>query len=568
MKRFLQNYMDNLNNKDLLFFYLTTTFYLIASIYWIEPSEWGFVLSKKINLSDFNFFYYESLKDFSAINYISSFFITIGVPVKILNFFLYIIINFISVIAILCISKIFFKSNIYLVTPLLLLFINFDNSHGYDVVYPNNYWVFGQLGNYIFLLSIYFFFEKKYNLGILTLIILALVHFVWFIGALIFLIIKFFLESLEGQKYLNYILFLSIFILSTIFLIKLNCNFFKIEFCNFYINSNYFNDFTLDGHNKKLFEKNYSIYNLIDFFKTEILLLLIFIIIKKDHKINLFIKTSIFFTILIIFLKIYETIDYRLYLLDHLGVKELYIRFIPERFFNLNTYVLYILLIGKSLEYLIIKKSNLFLLILLLIVVYSGFFTEFNFEKKKTITHYLIICFVFVYFINSYNFNSIIKVISLNKKLIIIDRNFTNIFFAIIILISIKLISTNDYYFYKFQDNVLSYINNYENKNKIIFLSSNIHLDRFNPMLETSLEQVIPDSNILINDNLIYCSDRNLSWRDWYNNINMCLSKKTKKEWSAIANVLGDYFLIIEKRYNLELKLLKEGEYYRLYSYK
>ena len=134
--------MDNLNNKDLLFFYLTTTFYLIASIYWIEPSEWGFVLSKKINLSDFNFFYYESLKDFSAINYISSFFITIGVPVKILNFFLYIIINFISVIAILCISKIFFKSNIYLVTPLLLLFINFDNSHGYDVVYPNNYWVF------------------------------------------------------------------------------------------------------------------------------------------------------------------------------------------------------------------------------------------------------------------------------------------------------------------------------------------------------------------------------------------------------------------------------------------
>ena len=104
-------------------------------------------------------------------------------------------------------------------------------------------------------------------MGILTLIILALVHFVWFIGALIFLIIKFFLESLEGQKYLNYILFLSIFILSTIFLIKLNCNFFKIEFCNFYINSNYFNDFTLDGHNKKLFEKNYSIYNLIDFLK-------------------------------------------------------------------------------------------------------------------------------------------------------------------------------------------------------------------------------------------------------------------------------------------------------------
>ena len=50
-----------------------------------------------------------------------------------------------------------------------------------------------------------------------------------------------------------------------------------------------------------------------------------------------------------------------------------------------------------------------------------------------------------------------------------------------------------------------------------------------------------------------------MSWRDWYNNINMCLSKKTKKEWSAIANVLGDYFLIIEKRYNLELKLLKEG---------
>ena len=120
-----------------------------------------------------------------------------------------------------------------MVTPLLLLFINFDNSHGYDVVYPNNYWVFGQLGNYIFLLSIYFFFEKKYNLGILTLIILALVHFVWFIGALIFLIIKFFLESLEGQKYLNYILFLSIFILSTIFLIRLNCNFFKIDFVIF-----------------------------------------------------------------------------------------------------------------------------------------------------------------------------------------------------------------------------------------------------------------------------------------------------------------------------------------------
>lgn len=566
LKRFLKNYISYLDRNDLLFFYLTTTFYLIASTYWIEPSEWGFVLSKKINLSDFNFFYHESIRDFSLINYISSFFITIGIPIKILNFFLYIIINFVSIIAILCISKVFFRSNIYLLLPLLLLFINFDNSHGYDVVYSNNYWVFGQLGNYIFLLSIYFFFDKKRNLGILTLIILALVHFVWFVGALIFLLIKSFLESSKRQIYLNNILYLLIFFLVILLLIKSNCNLLKIEFCNFYNNSNYFNDFTLEGHNKKIFEKNYNIYNLIDFFKTELLLLLIFIFIKKDDKINLFIKTTIFFTIFIIFLKVYETIDYRLYLFDFLGFKEMYIRFIPERFFNLNTIVLYILLIGKSLEYLIIKKSNLFLLILLLIVFYYGFFTEFNFEKKKTITHYLIICIVFVYIFNTYNFDTLNKYLSFNKKLNFIEKHFTNIFFVAIAMISMKLMFVNEYYFNKSEENIISYLDNY--KNKIIFLSSYIDLDRFNPMLETSLEQVIPNTNIVINSNSFYCSDSNMNWKDWYNNINLCLSKKTSKEWSDIANELGDFFLIIEKGYDLELRLLKEDEFYKLYSYK
>ena len=77
LKRFLKNYISYLDRNDLLFFYLTTTFYLIASTYWIEPSEWGFVLSEKINLSKFNYFYNVSLSDFSAINYVSSFFIKI-----------------------------------------------------------------------------------------------------------------------------------------------------------------------------------------------------------------------------------------------------------------------------------------------------------------------------------------------------------------------------------------------------------------------------------------------------------------------------------------------------------
>ena len=571
MKKIYNNFFKNNEYNDpkvyKIFFYLIVTFYLIGSTHWIESTEWGYVLSQKTNFSHFNLFYNEALKDFSLVSYLSSFLIKIGVSLKIINFCFYIIINLVSIIAVLNISKLFIKSNVYILLPLLLLFVNFDNSHGYDVVYPNNYWVFGQLGSYIFLLSIYFFIIKKFKLGLISLIILSLVHLVWFVGALVFISIKFYLEYFNKKQYLNYILIITITFLIILFLLKINCNNLNIDFCDYYTGYNYFNDYTLEGHNKKIFIENYNIYSVISFFKTELLLLLIFIILNKEGEVKLFVKTSLYFTFFIILLKIYETIDYRLYILDFFNLKDVYIRAIPERFFNLNTFVLYILIIGKLIEYLINKRSNIFLFILLLIIVYYGIFQEFNYEKSTTITQYLIISCLIIYLIDSNNFKTPLLFSSLNNKIKFVEANFINIFFTILFIISMKLIYFNKFYMNGYESDITSYLNSNKSDNQTIFLSSYINLDRFNPMLETSLEHVIPNSNIIINDNYFYCSNKESNWNNWYISINECLSNKTSLEWKKIAEDIGNFYLITNKDYKINLNLLIDGNLFRLYSY-
>ena len=130
-----------------------------------------------------------------------------------------------------------------------------------------------------------------------------------------------------------------------------------------------------------------------------------------------------------------------------------------------------------------------------------------------------------------------------------------------------KLIYFNKFYMNGYESDITSYLNSNKSDNQTIFLSSYINLDRFNPMLETSLEHVIPNSNIIINDNYFYCSNKESNWNNWYISINECLSNKTSLEWKKIAEDIGNFYLITNKDYKINLNLLIDGNLFRLYSY-
>lgn len=552
-----------LSKKKIYFFLFAVLLFNFSNQHWIESTEWAYVLSDFINISEFNIFYIEALQDFSAINYISLFLISVGLPIKIVNFIMYILVFSISFYAVFYLSSYLFKNDLKYIIPLLLIFINLDNSHGYDPIYPNNYWIFGQLGNYLSILVISLLLFKNYFSSFYIALVLSIIHPVWFSGTIAFVLTYY---GMSEKKYFKavFLIFLSlILLLLTIYIFKEHCLGFE-SFCNYYEKANYYNDNTLDGHNKKIFTGGFWLFELIDYLKTDILLLIILFIIKKN-KFNSLFYTVLTFTTLLFFLKIYETIDYKLYLLEVLNLKDYYLRAIPERFFNINTIILYVLAIGLSLNFLIKRNLNVLLLFFLLILIYLFINNNYQTDATNNLTNYLIISSLSVYVILSFK-KIPVKIISkLNQNLFFINNYFYYSFIFIFIAISLISISNNEYL--KNSNKELIDLINQDDQNKIIFLGSNIDLKSFNPMLETHVEQIIPNSEIKINEIDVYCTIDNNSWYYWYYKINECLSKKTYEEWQLIYEQIGNFYLITTKDTYVNLKKAKQNEKYILYKF-
>tara|TARA_B100002019_G_C21250805_1_gene591035 strand:+ start:395 stop:2077 length:1683 start_codon:yes stop_codon:yes gene_type:complete len=557
----LQNFMSYKLRHG--FFIITVLAYCISNLHWIESTEWAFVLSEFINISEYNIFYIEALRDFSAINYVNLFLINIGLPLKIINFITYLLVFSISFYAIFYLSSYLLKNDLKYIIPLLLIFINLDNSHGYDPIYPNNYWIFGQLGNYLSILVISLFFLKNYFASSCIALLLAIIHPVWLVGTVAFVLTYY---GINEKKYFKpvFLIFLSlILLLLTIYIFKTYCLGFE-SFCNYYENANYYNDNTLDGHNKKIFIGGFWLFELINYLRTDILLLIILFIIKKN-KFNSLFYTVLTFTSFLLLLKIYETIDYKLYILEVLNLKDYYIRAIPERFFNINTIILYVLAIGLSLNFFIKKNLNVFLFIFLFMLIYLFVSDNFQINATNNLTNFLIISSLFSFAI--LNFKKIqTKMISkLNQSLFFINNYFYYSFISIFIIIALVSISNNDYL--KNTNQELIDVINQDDQNKTIFLGSYVDLKSFNPMLETKVEQFIPNPEIKINEISVYCKMNNNSWYYWYENVNDCLSKKTNKEWRQIYEQFGNFYLIAIKDTLVNLEKIKSNNEYILYKF-
>ena len=130
-----------------ILFIFSIFIFLFSKTDWIESTEWSYILSENVSLSEINFFYHNALSSFSGINLLNIFLLKLSLNVKIINTLFYILINATSFLSIYFFCEYLNKKSIInYVIPFLFLFIKIDNSHGYDIVYPNNFWIFGQFG--------------------------------------------------------------------------------------------------------------------------------------------------------------------------------------------------------------------------------------------------------------------------------------------------------------------------------------------------------------------------------------------------------------------------------------
>ena len=63
------------NQKYLNFlFVISIIAFLTSKVYWIESTEWSYLISQEIELSEYNYFYHRALATYSGLNLIKIFF--------------------------------------------------------------------------------------------------------------------------------------------------------------------------------------------------------------------------------------------------------------------------------------------------------------------------------------------------------------------------------------------------------------------------------------------------------------------------------------------------------------
>lgn len=531
-----------------ILFILSIFIFLFSKTDWIESTEWSYILNENVGLSEINFFYHNALSSFSGINLLNIFLLKLGLNVKIINTLFYILINATSFLSIYFFCEYLNKkSSLNYVIPFLFLFIKIDNSHGYDIIYPNNFWIFGQFGMYLCLMVISFYLLSYKRLLILSSILLSFTHVVWFIGAFFFILIDL---VLKNKKYIfSYFILLSICLL--VFFISINIHQTIIQKIG--VSNTFEQNAIFGGHNTNLKLNNIylTLINFIDFFIREIILFILLFFLKKNESIKKITKTLIVFTSFFILIKVYEVIDNEFVILNKLEIASIYGRIIFERYLNIPVLIFYIicvLFMCKKLE-----ENNKNLLYLFLI---STLFQIFFYNEESTfqfrINSYLLI---FLFLISLLN----IKIFSQFPKINIRFNDSLIIYFIIIISLSFYLIYSQQKFVYAHDDNYLLENIFEHNDKKILILGTDVKNESFNPILEFGYEVIVPDQNIDF-----YCNGAN--WKEWYENVQKCFEKKTESEWLKIYNDTDIKYLLVKRNWNLQISSQLDGKTYSLYN--
>jgi hypothetical protein len=572
--------------------FLFCTAIALAFIESARSNEGTFFANNLINYYKYKNFYnpfFETIKnaEFTLQIFFPYFLLKLGLNYNIVNLIINIIIINISLFSIFYLSQIFTKKKITAFNiAIILIFFGLINSRWYGIKYPISFFYFGQLGMYLFLLTISLFFLNKKLLSYHFLIISFFCHAAWGLLALIFILLFNIFEknNFKKPKFKNLITFL-ICLLITFFsftdLKKKNLNYEKSTstLTSFYGkfqegSSKELNKFNTT-HKVKLFIEDKPLktfFNFARFYLFDVIFIIAFLIVLKNNHnaekkffiVCFFIWTSI---------HIYNFFDEKI--IEYLSsINVLYggiiDRIIPTRFLNfinilVTIYCLNILLDNNRrfiifFKYFFIITSIIFLIIFQDLKITTIYLNNMNFDI-------LSIFFLLIYFLiffsqqPSENFNR-------NNK---INNNFFLLLFAFFFLNTVTLA----YKSLKNYSENKKLFSNEINIQKTLLYGGNVYgnIDanhHINIPLLIMINPQFPFYNKAIYNN-IFCNNTGAVFEDqheYFNYLNDCFSARKNIDWLSFEKLLNIGYVLVPSNVKIDLPILTNTKKFTLYEVK
>lgn len=504
--------------------------------------------------------------------------------------------------------------------PFILINYLFYNAHFYGVVFPINFFVFGNLGMYFALLTIILFLFEKRIMAFFLIGFLPGIHIPWSLAVWIGI----FIITLINRKVVfnkgNVISF--VFGLLTFVLILFSSYIFLIPDAgpikNPYIknakviekniektfSTSQNTDKTIETKNQKFLANNRinNIHNpllrnypdplkaFLAFFSYDILLLLfilIFFFIAKDFfdvKLKQYIYILLTISILVVIYKFIDElfIGYNFLKPIHKSLPDFIERFLFNRWLNLNTITLLCFSISIYIYFAIIKKSSLstvlISLLLIFVLLIETDIIPYHFKadgSTRVLRIYVFIIFNLVIFIGGF------LLAFTNRKVVFNENTYSkinyNIILAFIFIMSAILIKNAVYtnLINKDPNNIL-----FEKAKKIkggIILAPYIHGqdNGYNVQIRTS--RAIYKTNFRINNpnNKIelYCEKKKQLFTNSAdfetrndNAVKSCFENRSIDEWKYIAYSLNATNILTKSYYKLKLPVIIKNKDFTLYD--
>ena len=528
----------------------------------------------------------------------------IGIGENLLNFFIGSLTCSLSFLSLFLITKLITNSNkLSLLPPLVFLFHRFIDTHWYGIYYPVNFFYFGQMGMYLAISSLCFYFLDNKKTSLFFLILNIFCHAAWGFFNLIFLIFLYIKDKeFPSFKFSHFAFFFTLLFVSLI-------TFFEIKEINNIENfnysdadnqeSNFLNDTKSDeiayrkSHSPR-FDINENIYanlfNYLKYFFYEILLVFILLIFRRDntYKINNFLYSlviSLIFINIIYYLNLYFNI-FDLFALVYKEIPNLLNRMLITRFLNINN----IFVLVFSFSYFLLKSKNKKLIFPKIYLAFYFFFHSIIliFFSKIIIEHIPIIKFqkIAMNFLIYLNFPLAVlyhlfvdRIEKISHTLITkinIQRLFTLSIITYLIIIFFYVIPLKYFVFNDFKSSnklILQKINN-NNHNEIII--GPLIYGYIDPSFLSNSSILLPMHTIRSLNNYelvdVWCfkdHDGFDTTKDYFEFVERyCLEKKSLNDWKSIADNLNIKYVLTRSHVNLNINLIGSNDFIKLYEIK
>jgi hypothetical protein len=495
----------------------------------------------------------------------------LGLNEEILNMFFSGITTSISMLAIYTLTKkISQDSYTSFIIPILLLSHNFINTREYGIHYPTDFFYFGQMGMYLFIISTISFSYKKQEIGLNIAILNFFCHAAW--GLLNFFFIFLFLIMSKNKKKIIYksnlllVFFLGIISILGLYILKSNQLVFDLNQSSLItgygsdlklINNNF--DYIETTHKLKIFDENLlDKNNWLNFFRFIFFDTIFFVTVflwwnRFDKSIKKFLIIISIIIIFIYFLLIFYNFFYNILNYFSPIFSGIFNRIIINRYLNVINVITLVLHLIIFFNGMCSGKKNIYhILFIGLLLIINLFF----FQKKIGIfppySEYIDIYNIFIWSIvpinilkkNFYKKNFLKTEIPIQKK-------------YLILLISIFLVN----YSLKMNSNLKlteiekKTLSNISDQNNYILLGGMVYgLNNFlhhlkNPKIIMMNPQIGYYHNRIIS--ILFCNEGKIfkEPRSYHEDINAsCFAKKKRSDWVILKEKLNINYIIMPKK--------------------